>query len=250
MRILYLPSSPKYRAFVERSLEFVGQVYKDELLADLEFVAFSSSDPDDVAEVLFNRGLTGILYSHYDIELRRAVVVVCRDECIAIDTFSEAVEEITHHVLWDTRYKERVIRALVKDVPQLNKVVAKRLRKVDAHNLKVFFNELDTEYIVSNYFEKRNVKPELMPWHFEVLGETIQNFVPLAEILVGGVLADVVQIMYIETVMKRNPLPNFREAVHAIFTEVIKRFPAEVYKSNPSRYEVLYMKQNIQKLPL
>ncbi len=250
MIIQYLPADPKLRAFVERALEFVGQVYKDELLVDLKFVAFSSSDPDDVAEVLFNRGLTEALYSHYDTELRRAVVDICGGECIAIDTFSEVVEEVTHHVLWDARYKERVIRALVKDVPQLNKVVAKRLRKVDAHNLKVFFNELDTEYIVNNYFEKCNVKPELMPWHFEVLGETVQIFLPLAEILVGGVLADVTRIIYIEAVVKRNPLPNFREAVHAIFTEVIKRFPAEVYNSNPSRYEVLYRRQPIHELPL
>jgi hypothetical protein len=250
MKILYLPSNPKYRAFAERALEFIGQVYKDELLADLELVVFSSSDPDDVVEVLFNRELAGALYSYYDVELRRAVVDICRGECIAIDAFSEMVEEVTHHVLWDARYKERVIRALVKDVPQLNKVVAKRLRKVDAHNLKVFFNEMDTQYIVSNYFVKRNVKPELMPWHFEALGTTMQLFIPFAEILVGGVLADVTRIMTVEVVYKRNPLSNFREAVHAIFTEVIKRFPAEVYNSSPSRYKVLYTGQYIQELPL
>jgi hypothetical protein len=190
------------------------------------------------------------LYSHYNTELHRAVVDVCNGECIAIDAFSEVVEEVTHHVLWDARYKERVIRALVKDVPQLNKVVAKRLRKVDAHNLKVFFNELDTQYIVSNYFVERKVKPELMPWHFEVLGETVHYYLALARIWVGGALANATRIVYEEVVFKRNPLPNFREAIHAIFMEVIKRFPAEVYNSNPSRHEVLYAKQNIQKLPL
>ena len=248
MIIQYLPADPKYRAFVERALEFIGQVYKDELLADLKFVAFSSSDPDDIVEVLFNRGLTEAMYSHYDTELRQAVVDVCNGECIAIDVFSEVVEEITHHVLWDARYKERVIRALVEDVPRLNKVVAKRLRKTDAHNLKVFFNELDTEYIVSNYFEKRKVKPELTPW--EVLGETIHYYLSLASIWVGGALTDATRIVYEEVIFKRNPLRKFREAVHEIFVEVAKRFPAEVYNSNPSRYKVLYSNQSIMELPL
>jgi hypothetical protein len=236
---------------VERALEFLERVYRDESLSDLELVAFSASDPSDFAEVVFGRGLAETMsFSYYNVELRRAVVATCRNECIAVETFSEVAEEVTHHVLWGARYKERVIRALVKDVSRLNKVVARRLRKIDAHNLNVFFNELDTQYVVSNYFMERKVKPELMPWHIEVLGETILHYDMLARIWVGGALADVTWIMYEEVVMKRNPLPNFREAVHKIFTEVIKRFPAEVYNSNPSRYEVLYREQRIHELPL
>jgi hypothetical protein len=250
MKVLYLPSDPKYRAFVERALEFVEQVYKDELLADLEIVAFSPTDPDDFVEVVLVRELAEYINSYYDRELRRAIVAICDGACHAIDAFDELVEEVTHHVLYDVRFKETVMRALVKDVPRLNEVATRRLRKADRHNLNMFFNELDTGYIVKNYFLELKVRPELMPWLPEVLGTTIGYYNMVATTLVEGALADATRIMYEEVVGKRNPLPNFREATHAIFTKAIKRFPAEVYKSNPSKYKIMYTDKHIRELPL
>jgi hypothetical protein len=151
----------------------------------------------------------------------------------------------------------RVVEALIKDIPRF-KTIPRRVTSKDETDLRKYINELHTKYVVDNYFIKLNDKPVMMPWDSELLLDLIEalyGVVRIRDILVGrrkreDVVFTMFRVTYEEVVEKRNPLPNFREAVHTIFTEVIKRFPAEVYKSDPSRYGVLYMKQSIQGLPL
>jgi hypothetical protein len=152
MKILYLPSNPKYRAFTERALEFVEQVYRDEVPTDLEFVAYSVADRRDVKEI--DKKLeVRIADSHYDATKARAVVVVCD-------------------------------------------------------------------------------------------GTFINPF------LKGSAFSRAISLLEDEMARKRNPLANFVATAHEMFTRAIKRFPAEVHNSNPSRYRVLYSNQPVRELPL
>jgi hypothetical protein len=261
--IVYLSANPKYRAFVERCIEFLERVYKDEVLADLELVAYSKYDKRDLEEA--RRLGIPIDGSHYHIMAKRAVIAE-NHGARAIDVFTVVVEEVSHHALRGAHNVERAIGALVKDVPRLKTVIKRsRVDESDRTGLYAYINELYSKYAVYNYFVKLYTKPVLTPGTLETLvefidvyGEMINILASLAKILnvsasdrdEENVMPSVTRIMYDEVVKNRNPLLNFGEAVHAIFTEVIKRFPAEVYNSDLSRYGVLYMKQPIQGLPL
>jgi hypothetical protein len=252
--IVYLPANPKYRAFIERCIEFLEQVYKDEVLADLKLVVYSKYDPRDFDEV---RKL-GIArrFTHYEPAVRMAVIAGYH-RLEAIKIFVAVTEMVTHHALWGPFNVARVVEALIKDIPRL-KTIPRRVTSEDEADLRRYINELHTKYVVDNYFIRLNDKPVMMPWDGELLldlVEALYGVVRIREILVGrrkkeDVMTTMFRVTYEEVVQMRNPLPNFREAIHTIFTEVIKRFPAEVYNSDPSRYGVLYMKQPIQGLPL
>ncbi len=263
MIIEYLPANPKYRAFIERALEFLEQVYKDEVLTDLEFVAYSKYDKRDLEEVR-KLGIP-IDGSHYHIMTKR-VVIAENHGARAIDVFTIVVEEVSHHALRGAHNVERAIEALVKDVPRLRAVIKRRrVDEGDRTGLYAYINELYTKYAVYNYFIRLNNKPTLAPGALETLVEFIDVYDEMINILTSlakilsvsaserdeeNIMPSAARIMYDEVVKNRNPLLNFGEAIHAIFTEAIKRFPAEVYNSNPSRYKVLYTGQYIQELPL
>jgi hypothetical protein len=250
MIIEYLPAEPKYRAFIQRALEFLEQVYKDEVLADLRFVAYSKSDPLDLDEVRY-LPVPPRPYTHYSIFIKRAVIAEHHNG-YAVDVFESVVEEVSHHALWGSYNMERVIRALIKDIPRLE-MPARGLEKVsetDIANLNFYINEFYTKYVVHNYFMKLNDKPVSMPWAREALGYYVSAYYKIARRREKGVVLDILSAVYEEVVKNRNPLQNFRETVHTMFTEVIKKFPVEVYKSNPSRYEILYREQRIQELPI
>ncbi len=254
IRVLYLPRDDKLRTVVRTAIDFVEEVYKDEVLADLKLVVYSKYDPRDFDEV---RKL-GIAkrFTHYEPAVKMAVIAGYH-RLEAIKIFVAVAKMVTNHALWGPFNVVRVVEALIKDIPRL-KTIPRRVTSKDEADLRRHINELYTRYVVDNYFIKLNDKPAMMPWDSELLLDLIEalyEVVRIRDILVGrrkreDVVITMFRVTYEEVVEKRNPLPNFREAVHTIFTEAIKRFPAEVYNSDPSRYGVLYMKQSIQGLPL
>jgi hypothetical protein len=260
MIIQYLPADPKYRAFVERALEFIEQVYKDGVLADLKFVAYSKYDKRDLEEAR-KLGIP-IDGSHYHIMTARAVIAEDH-RARAVNVFTIVAEEVSHHALRGAHNVERALGALAKDVPRLRTAIkSRRVDESDRTGLYTYINELYTKYAVHNYFIKLNTEPTLTPEALEALTEFIDAYdemihavMIMATVLAseGGeedIMPDVARIIYEEVAKNRNPLTNFREAIHAMFTEVVKRFPVDVYKSNPPRYMVLYARQHIQELPL
>jgi hypothetical protein len=254
MFIVYLPANPKYRAFMERCIEFLEQVYKDERLADLELVAYSTYDPRDLDEVR-KRGIME-MFSHYK-PMVKLVVIAEHHRSEAFKVFVTTAVVVSHHALRGPFNVVRVVEALIKDIPRL-RTIPRRITSKDEAELHMYVNGLYTRYAVDNYFIKLNDKPVLMPWDSDALLDHIETHyekIRMWDILTGrwkreDAVTVMHRIIYEEVVENRNPLTNFREAIHTIFTEAIKRFPVEVYKSNPPRYEVLYMKQNIQRLPL
>jgi len=251
MIIKYLPSNPKLRAFVERALEFVQRVYKDRLLARLEFVAFSIRDPRDVEEAE-KLGVRFAL-SHYD--SRRARVVVVEDpKTDAFGLFTSTAQEVTHHVLHGPRIRQKVIKALLRDVPALaTEIPARRLGSSERLGLAWLMEELHAKYIVHNYFVKLNDKPVPVSQEPELIDEYKSAFehLELVNMLTRiPAIIKVTKILEDEMARKRNPFANFTATVHEMFAGAIKRFPVEVYNSNPSRYKILYSRQSIHELPL
>ncbi len=261
MIILYLPANPKYRAFIERALEFVEQVYKDEYLADLKIVAYSGLDRKDMEEIeklekILNRRISW--FSYYDPEARMAVIEEPYNG-IALWVFTTVVEEVSHHVFVQRRqhYLERIITALLHDIPRLRKIT-RRAKQEEVEQVSRLIEELFVKYVIDNYFYKLKDKPVFKPWAPGILRHTLLDlyFEPYFWAMIRGekreltIEEEIALTIRHEVVVRRNPLPNFREAVHANFTEVIKRFPVEVYNSNPSRYKVLYKRVNIQRLSI
>jgi hypothetical protein len=251
MIIKYLPSNPKLRAFVERALEFVQQVYRDRLLARLEFVAFSTQDPRDVEEV--KKFKLRYMHPHYD--HKRAMAVVVEDpKSDAFELFTSTVQEVTHHVFHGARSREKAIKALIRDVPTLTTEIPIRyLSPHERSGLAWYVEEFYTRYIVYNYFAKLNDKPVPVSLEPGLLDEysSFFEYVSLVSIFARQpILTQVTSILKNEMVRKRNPFANFTATIHEMFAGAIKRFPVEVYNSNPSRYEILYRRQRVPELPL
>jgi hypothetical protein len=251
MIIKYLPSNPKLRAFAERALEFLRQVYKDRLLARLEFVAFSTRDPRDVEEA--EKLEVRFALPHYDHRRARAVVVE-DPKTDAFELFTSTVQEVTHHVLHGPRVRQKVVKALLWDVPDLTiQIPMRRLSPYERQGLAWLLEELHTKYIVYNYFVGLNDKPVPVPQVPRLLDEYRSAFEHVGFVSVFARLPTLVKatkILEDEMAGKRNPFANFTATIHEMFAGAIKRFPVEVYNSNPSRYEVLYRRQRVDELVL
>jgi hypothetical protein len=250
MIIEYLPSHPKYRAFVERALEFLQQVYKDQELRDLRFIAYNIQDVREEREVVEKFHVREHIRGPYYDYLTLRAVIVASTLWSANDVFEAVVEEVSHHVLKKENRREVVIRALLRDIPRLRFVGIRRVDTLDRIKVAVFIDELHVQYVVYNYFVELKSEPVTVPRAYKPTRGYISFVYETVGIREKGLMADVAKIVYDEVIQKGNSLPNFREAVHSIFTGVVKKLPAEVYNSNPSRYEILYRRQRIDELPL
>ncbi len=243
IKVLHLPWRTNLRAFVERALEFLQQVYKDEVLEGLQFIAYTFLDEVEEEVVKKKFGVrVGLRAGYYQYTTFKAVVAVSR-WWPAIEVFDVIVEEVSHHALRWVHNKKMAIEALLQDIPRLREIDIKRADIKDRARVSTFVEELYVKYIVHDYFLKLKDRPVTEPWAHRPLGGHITSIHEFAVKWEKGIILDVVKIVYDEVIQKRNPLPNFRRAVHDIFTGAVKKLPVEVYNSNPSRYEVLYREQ-------
>jgi hypothetical protein len=250
MNIVYLSANPKYRAFMERCIEFLEQVYKDEVLADLEFLAYLLTDPVDSVEA-GKFGISTFDIGSYYLPKTKRVVVAKTHQDHAVKIFKAAVEEVSHHALYGVHIVERVVEALLKDIPHL-RTFATRVSERDVQMVHWFIIEFYTKYVVYNYFIELNDRPTPKPWELKDLREEITGYYKHARMSldIESDALGVINTIYVEAMIFERSFPNFRKAIHSIFKSVIKRFPVEIYNSNPSRYEILYREQSIPELPL
>jgi hypothetical protein len=251
IRVLYLPRDDRLRSLVRLALDFVEEVYRDDVLSDLKFVSFN---PDDrlfdvkqVERIAKREGfeLDPISFdfygSHYNYKKAYAWVPVSRESKIS-DIFEDVVHEVTHHALHKLPAEDRAVLTtalridLGREVDEMIGRLPRPLSFELADEITKIVNETTTTYITYNYFvilerEPRTPTPQ----------SNIRDFVRIRSVdLLIRPIHEATIMSRIYTTMARHDLPNYRRAIHEMFTKLTKRFPVDVLESNRAKYEILY----------
>jgi hypothetical protein len=261
-------SDPDLRGFAETALEFVWAVYKDEVLADLGYVfvtsAYSEGDARRMVEEakrgLPEEALASVRFvaeryvagngAYYRRQPKYVAIAMAKD----MYSFLTLSHEIAHHAFYaDTM---ELTRALRMDVPELDELVMRALmtseeaekKAVDLAGWVIFFvDEYVAEYVAVNYFQYLHTGPDTDPRDFAeylalnpitvAYGNLARALDKLEELERYAELRDLARA--IARKLEEGELHGFVKAIHTFMSRKVKRWPRDVYLSNPSRYGVL-----------
>ncbi len=256
----YLPRDEKLRAIVETSLDFVTEVYRDEVLSGLRFVAFDMDDAHDVRNATFTADIAGFTHlvergklrmkveprpplffiPHYGIAERYVWVPVSR-HWNAPAIFSEVAHHITHHPVFRVPREDKsaLTGAFDADIG-LEELVRRYGGSAElALEIILTINEVAVLYIISNYFVNLNREPVMTTIQANIRDFAIERHYGLARRPQMS-REDAIVLSEVYRRMSRRDLANLRRTVHEVFKKMIKKFPADVLESNRAKYEVLY----------
>jgi hypothetical protein len=256
----YLPRDEKLRAVIETSLSFVTEVYRDDVLSGLRFVAFDVDDAYDVKNAAFTADIAGFtllvergklrmkveprpplfFMPHYGSEAQYVWVPVSRHWSAPV-IFSEVAHYITHHPVFHVPREDKsaLIGAFDTDIG-LEELVGRHGGSVGlALEIIMIINEIAVRYIISNYFVNLNREPVMTTIQANIRDYALEMHHGLARRpLTSREDAIVLSEMYRR--MSRKDLANVKRAVHEAFKKMIKKFPVDVLESNRAKYEVLF----------
>jgi hypothetical protein len=263
INVLYLPRDDRLRSLVRLALDFVEDVYKDESLANLKLVSFDRGDSVDVeqAKRIIVREKFTTMFGHGVRELERLVSfnvphyssaegyvwIPVSKHHTAQRIFDVIAHEVTHHVLFNLPIedKESLYRAFYKDI-RIDEVMAGRkvrltidLAMLMGKEIVTFVHELATVYTVDNYFiylQRVATTPTTNTRIGFIAINRYSNI--LANPPRSRELAEILSIIYIRAAY--DDLARFRNEVHRVFSEVVKKLPADVLESNRAKYGILY----------
>jgi hypothetical protein len=273
-------SDPELRRFAETALEFIKYVYRDEVLADLDFVFVSSTKRRDLDRmweeakrllppkevslaiegvedvVLFGvGGPMGVCHTD-----RPKVIAVAleRGRC---EDFYVLAHEFAHHVA-DTYMSELCVALSRDDVPAIG-YLAELLSKTEEEELLKFAGEVvravqeyAPDYVVCNYFLLMNTSL-VMDWgrlrDVDPFDDTIRRVgwyltrahLNLKEALMSKKApADVVREVdrlgrEMLKAAEEFRFPSLDSALHSAVSSKVRRWPKDVYLSDPDRYRPL-----------
>jgi hypothetical protein len=272
INVLYLPRDDRLRMIVRIAIDFVEEVYRDDVLSGLRLVSFNDADNFDVEQAKYiavKEGFTGEVehrgcmhkprlprfsWPHYDSEKKHVWIPIFKYSKIS-EIFKSIIHEVTHHVL-DVLPREDVItiiNALRVDLgADVEEALVRYARYASMSGkvpkwvtyLRDTIDEITTTYISHNYF--MNLERE-----------------PRTPTRLTGI-RDFASIMYFATPphppiyralgklyykLAHQDLASFRGAVHRAFAKTIKRFPADVLESNRAKYEILYREERVHETP-
>jgi hypothetical protein len=256
INVLYLPRDDRLRLFVRLALDFVEEVYRDDVLSGLKFVSFDRDDKFDVEQAKYIADREGFglepksplfEWPHYNDKYRYVWVPISRREKISY-IFDVVAHEVTHHAFDKLSAKDRMALAVALrndlgvEVDEI--IVRHRPSSALVKDIAKIMGETVTRYIVYNYFtalerEPRTPTPLTDIRSFAEAGYFTSTVWPPR----SKYRAEVLSIIYYK--MAYNDLPNYRRAIHEMFMKLIKKLPVDVLESNRAKYEILYREEPI-----
>jgi hypothetical protein len=260
IHVLYLPRDERLRTIVRMSLDFLGEVYRDEVLSCLRFVSFDPDDGYDVknvlriaelegfAEVVERRGLRlkveprqPLFFMHHYDPRYRYVWIPVSSRWSATAIFRHVAHEVSHDPIFyvPTEDKHTLASAFDKDLG-LDEMVRRYGSTVGlAVELIMILQEAIVMYIIDNYFQNLNREPVMPTTQTEIRDFALQRYYGLTR-QPGRPRTEVGFLSELLQKMARKDLSEFRRAVHRVFTKLAKKLPVDVLGSNRIKYEVLY----------
>ena len=256
----YLPRDEKLRAVVETSLDFVTEVYRDEVLSGLRFVAFDVDDVYDVKNAAFTADIAGFtllvergklrmkveprppyfFIPHYGVAEQYVWMPVSRHSS-APAIFSEVAHHITHHPVFRVPREDKSALTNAFDADTgLEELITRYGGSAElALEIILTINEVVVLYIISNYFVNLNREPVMTTIQANIRDFALGRHHALARRPQMS-REDAIVLSEVYRRISRKDLANVRRAVHGAFVKMIKKFPADVLESNRAKYEVLY----------
>jgi hypothetical protein len=275
VNVLYLPRDERLRAVVRTALDFIEEVYREEVLSSLKVVAFDYDDETDignVARIAHTEGFgitkheqckiepgTPIFFrSHYKPKYRYIWIPIWRHYW-GSDVLRRVAHETAHHLYYsvmDSSERDRLAMSVLTDVPEIEEVVRKVVPRTPSDQLVMaieavsyFMSEIVAIYITENYFMMLKRGPETpvsaIPEIATVVDilyhrERPSGFLLLLLMLYPEEVTPILSTIYRKFAIEKVDLPRFRETLHGLFTRYIKKLPADVLESNKVKYGVLY----------
>jgi hypothetical protein len=272
INVLYLPRDEKLKMIVRTALDFVEEVYRDDVLSGLRLVSFDDTDNFDVElakYIAVKEGFTGEVehrgcvhkprlprfsWPHYDYDRRYAWVPVLKYLKIP-RIFDFVVHEVTHHVVSGLPREDvnTIINALRRDLGADVEEALVRYARYTSMSGKVpkwvtylrdTIDEITTTYISHNYFMNLEREPRTPT---RLTG--IRDFASLRYLATPSHPPIYRALGKLYYKLAHQDLASFREAVHRAFVKTIKRFPADVLESNRAKYEILYRDEYVYGTP-
>jgi hypothetical protein len=255
INVLYLPRDDRLRLFVRLALDFVEEVYRDDVLSDLKFVSFTADDEFDEEQVKYIIEREGFAikpkssrfyWPHYDSEKVYAWVPVSTGLQIS-ELFRFVVHEVTHHAIHKLPVEDKIVltMALRGDLgAKVDEMIRRYPSSELVKHIALIVDETVTLYIVDNYFKLLEREPK-KPTHLTGIHSFAGSryYIILAFPPSPKHLAEVLSEIYWKTAF--DDLPNYRRAIHETFLKITKKLPVDVLESNRAKYEILYREEPI-----
>jgi hypothetical protein len=264
VNVLYLPRDERLRAIVRTALDFIEEVYKDEIISDLRFVSFDPGDSHDVEsvkQIAVREGFaeeverrkkrklepTEVFFSpHYNIVRKAIWMPVYKDWDAPLVLYNMA-HEVTHHTILKIPSQE--LYALVIVFAQESGVydligrywtAPATMIKDLAEDFVAFFSEVATEYVANNYFLGLRKEPVMtVPQaNMRQLSRHAHLFMHLFKR--RRLVQEVVIINRLFQNLAYVDMPRFRSELHKHFIRLVKKLPVDVLESNRAKYGILY----------
>jgi len=220
-------------------------------------------DGDRLVQVASPPMVSGI-YSH------EAGAVLIKLGSGGVHDFWTVAHEFAHHAIYDGR--PRLLGALINDVPELDAIVRALFPVIEETRVVraveglgeasfTFAQELATEYATANYFVLLNASPavsgrdimwlRLLPGFatLDIPSRYLDRALDRLETALHGKGLPTGLVRRCLGLIKavrgkvrdyKTELAEFRATLHSIMRGKVKRWPKEVYLSNPEKYEILF----------
>ncbi len=267
VNVLYLPRDERLRTIVRTALDFIEEVYKDEIISDLGLVSFDprdSHDVESVKQIAVREGFAEeverrkkrvveptevFFYPHYN-GARKAIWIPVPKDWDAPLVLYNMAHEVTHHAILKIPTQELYALAVIfAEESRVYDLIARYwtapVAKLEdlAVDFVAIFSEVATEYIANNYFLGLRREPAMtVPQaNMRQLSRHAHLFMYLFKRRRLVQEATIINRLFQNLAFA--DMPRFRSELHKHFIKLIKKFPVDVLESNRAKYGILYSRR-------
>jgi hypothetical protein len=264
INVLYLPRDDKLRTVVRTTLDFVEEVYKDEVISDLRLVSFDPGDSHDVEsvkQIAVREGFAeeverrkkrklepteAFFASHYNVARKVLWIPVYKNWDAPLVLYNMA-HEVVHHAILKIPTQELydlvIIFAQESGVYNLIErywTAPATMIGGLAEDFVAFFSEVVAEYVANNYFLGLRKEPVMtVPQaNMRQLSRHAHLFMYLFKR--RRLVQEVAIISRLFQNLAYVDMPRFRSELHKRFIKLVKKLPVDVLESNRAKYGILY----------
>jgi hypothetical protein len=263
INVLYLPRDDRLRMIVRTALDFVEEVYRDELLSGLKFISFDLDSDFEVENTKFIASRESFwdvvnpvrgklepkppffFISHYHPIKKYVWIPVSKHRRVS-DIFTSIAHELAHHVkyLLPSEDVEGLFWALINDLELYDLAWRYKASRRLATEIHIAIDEMIAIYIVHNYFRNLERAPTTPTTLTYIHDYAIAKYVETTRHPPKSKHeADILAKFYFKAAYK--DLARFKKELHEMFIKISKKLPADVLESSRAKYGILYREEPI-----
>jgi hypothetical protein len=264
VNVLYLPRDERLRTIVRTALDFIEEVYKDEIISDLKLVSFDPNDSHDVESVKQIAVREGFMEEverrkkrkieptdaffapHYNVA-RKVIWIPVPKDWDAPLVLDNMAHEVAHHAIPKIPTQELYALAIIFALESGTYHLIERYWTAPvtminglAEDFASFFTEVVAEYVANNYFLGLHREPVMTVPQANMRELSRHAHVFMYLFKRRRLVQEVAIISRLFQNLAYTDMPRFRSELHKHFVKLIKKVPADVLESNRAKYGILY----------